>query len=337
MKKYLPVLFLLVLIVPSVALASWWNPLNWFDNWTFDKTSKIQTFKSIEQNEKQFEPEEIKEVNDVFYIKIYKDKYKLGENITIELLPQKNITLEQAHKILGSKTTFKLIRPDGSIKFNDVDFPTIPMSICDPIPTHYFTHVDCPRPTEYFSKLQLDYKYFDGSFYYEGSEGEINQVGQYQISVVSRIAPDLFFTVEQSKIASLFIKKSGLYSVVEKEFNLNGKSDLYEASYGVIRIDGSVPSVGTLADMLNNKIRVIITEPFDNDDFNLNTGTLLVKEYNQNIYYYYNNSNNENNRFQYVWRSDDKVIRIIGSRIKKMGSEEKALLEKYLKKYPSSL
>lgn len=29
MKKYLPVLLLLVLIVPSVALASWWNPLSW--------------------------------------------------------------------------------------------------------------------------------------------------------------------------------------------------------------------------------------------------------------------------------------------------------------------
>lgn len=29
MKKYLPVLLLVILIVPSVALASWWNPFTW--------------------------------------------------------------------------------------------------------------------------------------------------------------------------------------------------------------------------------------------------------------------------------------------------------------------
>lgn len=41
MKKYLSILFLLVLMVPSIALASWWNPLSWFNNWNFHKTEIV--------------------------------------------------------------------------------------------------------------------------------------------------------------------------------------------------------------------------------------------------------------------------------------------------------
>lgn len=37
MKKYLSVLFL-ILFIPSVAFASWWNPFSWFNGWTFHKT-----------------------------------------------------------------------------------------------------------------------------------------------------------------------------------------------------------------------------------------------------------------------------------------------------------
>lgn len=37
MKKYISVLFLLVFIIPSVAFASWWNPISWFNNWSFKK------------------------------------------------------------------------------------------------------------------------------------------------------------------------------------------------------------------------------------------------------------------------------------------------------------
>jgi len=32
MKKYLSVLILAVFIIPSIALASWWNPISWFSN-----------------------------------------------------------------------------------------------------------------------------------------------------------------------------------------------------------------------------------------------------------------------------------------------------------------
>jgi len=49
MKKYLLVAFLIVLMTPSVALASWWNPFSWFDfNFfqqveTYEKTTTLPT------------------------------------------------------------------------------------------------------------------------------------------------------------------------------------------------------------------------------------------------------------------------------------------------------
>lgn len=46
MKKYLLSLLLIILIVPSVALASWWNPFSWFNGWTFHKSEiapQVQT------------------------------------------------------------------------------------------------------------------------------------------------------------------------------------------------------------------------------------------------------------------------------------------------------
>src|SRR3989339_460598 len=41
MKKYLAILFLIAFTVPSVALASWWNPFSWFNNWSFNKKEAI--------------------------------------------------------------------------------------------------------------------------------------------------------------------------------------------------------------------------------------------------------------------------------------------------------
>ncbi len=54
MKKYLLVLLLAVFIVPSVAFASWWNPLSWFNDWTFHKIevvpqTQIETQKTTEE------------------------------------------------------------------------------------------------------------------------------------------------------------------------------------------------------------------------------------------------------------------------------------------------
>lgn len=37
MKKYILISLLIILIVPSIALASWWNPFSWFNGWNFNK------------------------------------------------------------------------------------------------------------------------------------------------------------------------------------------------------------------------------------------------------------------------------------------------------------
>jgi hypothetical protein len=43
MKKYLPALILTTLIIPSVAFASWWNPISWFNGWSFSNNSDDKT------------------------------------------------------------------------------------------------------------------------------------------------------------------------------------------------------------------------------------------------------------------------------------------------------
>ncbi len=54
MKKYLLFLFLIAFILPSIALASWWNPFSWFGGWSFNKTEVAPPV----QVEKQKTPEE---------------------------------------------------------------------------------------------------------------------------------------------------------------------------------------------------------------------------------------------------------------------------------------
>lgn len=50
MKKYLITSLLLITLIPSIAFASWWNPLSWFNNWKFNKIEKIQ--EKLQQEEK---------------------------------------------------------------------------------------------------------------------------------------------------------------------------------------------------------------------------------------------------------------------------------------------
>lgn len=67
MKKYLSILLLILFIIPSVALASWWNPFSWFNGWTFHKTEvappvQVETQKTPEEkiNELQAQLDELK-------------------------------------------------------------------------------------------------------------------------------------------------------------------------------------------------------------------------------------------------------------------------------------
>jgi hypothetical protein len=58
MKKYISVLFLVAFIIPLVTFASWWNPLSWFNSWTFNKkevTPQVQIEKQKTSEEKIIE------------------------------------------------------------------------------------------------------------------------------------------------------------------------------------------------------------------------------------------------------------------------------------------
>ena len=52
MKKYLSLLLLLVFVVPSIALASWWNPRSWFNNWGFIFNKKSEKSEVVLLQEK---------------------------------------------------------------------------------------------------------------------------------------------------------------------------------------------------------------------------------------------------------------------------------------------
>lgn len=54
MKKYLSIALLALFITPSIAFASWWNPLSWFNNWKFNKQKEV----SEVQIENQKTPEQ---------------------------------------------------------------------------------------------------------------------------------------------------------------------------------------------------------------------------------------------------------------------------------------
>ncbi len=57
MKKSLSALLLVVFLVPSIAFASWWNPLSWFNNWKFNKQEpQVQILEErIKELEKKLE------------------------------------------------------------------------------------------------------------------------------------------------------------------------------------------------------------------------------------------------------------------------------------------
>lgn len=67
MKKYILISLLVIFVIPSIALASWWNPISWFNNWSFKKVpttpqGQINTQQNSDNkiNELQKQVEELK-------------------------------------------------------------------------------------------------------------------------------------------------------------------------------------------------------------------------------------------------------------------------------------
>ena len=63
MKKYLSIILFILFIAPSVVSAAWWNPLDWFNKWTFSKTPTPPVVEEIQKipEEKNIEEEKVAE------------------------------------------------------------------------------------------------------------------------------------------------------------------------------------------------------------------------------------------------------------------------------------
>ncbi len=73
------ILFLALFIIPSVALASWWNPFTWFNNWNFHK---VETTSIKQESVKNNEEKESKKEDE-------------GQNITSNKKESSNTTLDK--------------------------------------------------------------------------------------------------------------------------------------------------------------------------------------------------------------------------------------------------
>jgi len=62
MKKYISIAILVVFIIPSIAFASWWNPLSWFNNWNFNKGEKTTEVQKQLSEQKVTSEEKINEL-----------------------------------------------------------------------------------------------------------------------------------------------------------------------------------------------------------------------------------------------------------------------------------
>lgn len=80
----------MVLIIPSVAFASWWNPISWFNNWTFNKQEVIpQKQEGVEKN-----PEE----------KINELQKQLDELKSQQLIPSSSEPITEIKKNISTTT-----------------------------------------------------------------------------------------------------------------------------------------------------------------------------------------------------------------------------------------
>jgi len=95
MKKYLLVLLLIVFIIPSVALASWWNPFSWFNSWNFNKT-EITTENPVQ---KIIVPTTVtNDVSDKVVTPTTDTKQK-NPSVIVKTIPKKDTTKPQVLKI----------------------------------------------------------------------------------------------------------------------------------------------------------------------------------------------------------------------------------------------
>ncbi len=138
MKKYLIILLLATLIIPSVALASWWNPFSWFNNWTFDKreTSVVQQqlIKEIKEDGTKKETDTVHKKGgpEVIIIPSKTEKASSASlNKSNSAAKQENIELSSINNLTGASiSTSKLNYTQGENIAVNIELPEDRFSSC---------------------------------------------------------------------------------------------------------------------------------------------------------------------------------------------------------------
>lgn len=249
----------------------------------------------------------------------------LGDIVNINLISNKNLTSDEAKSLLGNQITFLLTRPDKSIVEINVDFPT---------------KVDLltPEPPS-FSGISLEFKYNYESphtikLLEKGSVSgsEIDQVGNYKISLKSNKAEDYFFSIKDSRVKSLdsmFFDEIKNYKLIKKEKAqwYTTKNYIIPDDYKAIYKDKEYQSIiVNIAD--TNEYTLIPYDPTI-DHYQ------LVKKSNHNIYY---RPLNKWGNGAYTWISNNIIVKIEYFGFENgLNENENSFVYEYLEKYPSSL
>jgi uncharacterized protein YihD (DUF1040 family) len=116
MKKYISTIFVLILIIPSIALASWWNPLTWFNSWNFKKEI-VQKSETIEQT--IINNGEINKENNPLEIKKVESK---TENTNTNVISNSTINIDQnANDVCLNIDGVQVVIPFGKYMYKNTN------------------------------------------------------------------------------------------------------------------------------------------------------------------------------------------------------------------------
>lgn len=111
MKKVIFLSLFITLIIPNIVLAAWWNPLSWFNGWTFTKNENNQT----QILEKRIEELENKIDNNSENSTVTKENTQINNKPIIKSSPsvtESNVQKEQVKNEVPKNNTRLLTQAD---------------------------------------------------------------------------------------------------------------------------------------------------------------------------------------------------------------------------------
>ena len=123
-KGYIFIVIIAVLIIPQVTFAAWWNPVTWFNNWTFQEKEAVQQTQTETQKTPEDKIAELqKQVDDL-------KKQQTNPPATKTPVAKKKITPEATVPVLIQATTTSTLNnttkdttPYVDLKVNGQDGP----------------------------------------------------------------------------------------------------------------------------------------------------------------------------------------------------------------------